>query len=115
MGGGMGGSFGNTKGTKASYRHIISSLPKNPNNLTKKGWTNTTPTGMSQNTSSQMFTNKNNGMRIRFDKGKKGATGYGAKDHYHILNPNSTGKHDYYLDKNGKPVPKNSKASHIIP
>ena len=41
--------------------------------------------------------------------------GYGGKDHYHVLNPNSTGKHDYYLDKDGNPVPKNSKASHIIP
>ena len=33
----------------------------------------------------------------------------------HILNPNSTGKHDYYLDKYGNPVAKNSKASHILP
>lgn len=115
MGAGSGGNFGGTKGAKAGYKRIISSLPKNPKTLTKKGWTNTTPSGMSKNTSSQMFTNKSNGMKIRFDKGKKGAGGYGSKDHYHILNPNSTGKHDYYLDKNGNPVPKNSKASHIIP
>ena len=54
-------------------------------------------------------------LSIRFDKGKKGAGGYGGKDHYHVLNPKSTGKHDYYLDKNGNPGPKNSKASHIIP
>lgn len=115
MGAGSGGGFGGTKGAKAGYKRIISSLPKNPNSLTKKGWTNTTPSGMLKNTSSLMFTNKSNGMKIRFDKGRKGVGGYGSKDHYHILNPNSTGKHDYYLDKNGNPVPKNSKASHIIP
>jgi len=43
------------------------------------------------------------------------AEGYRGKNHYHILNPNSTSKHDYYLDKYGNPVPKNSKQSHIIP
>ena len=30
-------------------------------------------------------------------------------------NPKATGKGDYYLDKYGNPVPKNSKNSHIIP
>jgi hypothetical protein len=58
---------------------------------------------------------KKNGLTVRFDKGKKGNPGFGGKDHYHILNPNSTGKHDYYLDKYGNPVAKNSKASHILP
>ena len=111
----MGGNFGNTNGKKHEYKNIISHLPKNPKNLLKNGWINTTPNEMSKKTSSQLFTNKNSGIKIRFDKGQRGLGGYGGKDHYHILNPNSTGKHDYYLDINGNPVPKNSKSSHIVP
>lgn len=87
---------------------------KNPNKLLEKGWKDTTPTSMSQNTSSKVYTNKD-GLKVRYDKGDPSQSGYGGKDHYHVLNPNSTGKHDYYLDKDGNPVPKNSKASHIIP
>lgn len=111
MGTGYSGGYSNTQG---AYGSIIRSLPKNPDKLLKSGWKETTPTGMSQNTSSRLFTNKD-GLRVRFDKGVSNAGGYGGKDHYHVFNPNSTGKSDYYLDKNGNPVPKNSKASHIIP
>lgn len=115
MGAGNSGLYNNTKGSKSTLSNRISSLPKKPNNLTKQGWKETTPPLMASKTSSRTFTDKNTGLNIRFDKGNKGAGGYGGKDHYHILNPNSTGKHDYYLDKNGNPVPKNSKKSHIIP
>ena len=115
MGGGRNGNFGNTRGNRIKYKSIISNLPKNPNSLIKKGWKNITPEAMSKNTSSKMYTDLNTGIKIRFDKGIRGTGGYGGKDHYHVLNPKSTGKHDYYLDKNGNPVPKNSKASHIIP
>ena len=115
MGAGNSGLYNNTKGSKSTLSNRISSLPKNPNNLTKQGWKETTPPSMASKTSSRTFTDKNTGLNIRFDKGNKGAGGYGGKDHYHIINPNSTGKHDYYLDKNGNPVPKNSKKSHIIP
>lgn len=91
----------------------IPKLSKTPSKLLKDGWKETTPASMKRNTSSRMFTK--DGYTIRFDKGRKGANGYGGKDHYHILNPNSTGKHDYYLDELGNPTPKNSKKSHIIP
>lgn len=91
----------------------IAKLPKSPAKLIKNGWKETTSAAMKRNTTSRTF--KKDGLTIRFDKGKKGVSGYGGKDHYHILNPNSTGKHDYYLDKHGNPVPKNSKASHILP
>lgn len=103
------------KEQKVTIRRLFLIYPKIQKKLTNKGWTNTTPSGMAKNTSSQMFNNNDNGIKIRFDKGKENVTGYGGKDHYHILNPDSTGKHDYYLDKNGNHVPKNSKASHIIP
>ena len=91
----------------------IPKLPKTPTKLKSSGWKETTSAAMKKNTTSRTF--KKDGLTIRFDKGKKGAGGYGGKDHYHILNPKSTGKHDYYLDKYGNPVPKNSKASHIVP
>lgn len=110
MGTGYSGNYANTKGV---YSSIINSLPKNPNKLLKMGWKDTTPTNMARNTTSKVYTN--NGLRVRFDKGNTGVGGYGGKDHYHVFNPNSTGKSDYYLDIKGNPVPKNSKASHIIP
>jgi len=115
MGAGNGGNFGNTKGNQINIKNKISSLPKNPNKLLNQGWEETTPTAMAKNTSSRTFKDKTTGLSIRFDKGNKDSNGYRGKDHYHIMNPNSTGKGDYYLDKLGNPVPKNSKASHIIP
>lgn len=115
MGTGFHGGFGNTRGTQDQVKNAIDALPKNPNLLIKKGWKNITPPSMSKNTTSKMYRDSKTGLTIRFDKGQKGASGYGSKDHYHVLNPNATGKQDYYLDKNGDPVPKNSKASHIIP
>lgn len=93
----------------------IPKLPKSPTELIDCGWKETTPSAMASKASSRTFTDKNTGLNIRFDKGTEGLGGYGGKDHYHILNPNSTGKHDYYLDINGNPIPKNSKKSHIIP
>lgn len=53
--------------------------------------------------------------KVRFDPAKEGANGFEGKDHYHIYNPNSTGKSDYYLDSNGRPVRKGSKPSHVLP
>lgn len=50
------------------------------------------------------------GMKVRFAPGKPGANGFEGKDYYHVHNPNSTGKKDYYLDINGNPVPKGSKS-----
>ena len=115
MGAGPGGDFGKTQGKRRLYKRKISNLPKDPQKLIKDGWKETTPKSMKDNSSSRQFTDKESDLKIRFDKGKEGADGYKGKDHYHIHNPKSTGKGDYYLDKEGNPVPKNSKASHIIP
>ncbi len=94
---------------------IVPRLPKNPQVLVKNGWEETTPPEMSNNTNSQTFHDPVTNLDIRFDKGEKGVPGFGGKDHYHIENPDSTGKHDKYLDKDGNPCAKNSKASHILP
>ena len=112
MGSGNHGGFGNTKGC---YKETVNNLPKNPDTLMQKGWKDITPPQMSKNTTSKMYKDGNTGLTVRFDKGQKGAGGYGSKDHYHVLNPKASGRDDYYLDKNCNPVPKNSKASHIIP
>lgn len=93
----------------------ISSLPANSHKLLEKGWMDVTPSKMTANTTSKMFRDGETGLTVRFDKGREGAFGFAGQDHYHILNPSSTGKHDYYLDANGNPVAKNARASHIIP
>ena len=64
---------------------------------------------------SDTYEDPSTGLRIRFDEAKPGEKGYARKNHYHILNPNATGSKDLYLDKDGNPVAKNSKASHILP
>ena len=88
-------------------------LPKDSSELAGLGWKEITPEGMRTHTTSKMY--EKDGMKIVFDEATPNAEGFGGKNHYHVLNPNSTSKHDYYLDRNGNPVPKNSKQSHIIP
>ncbi|WP_310552167.1 hypothetical protein [Paenibacillus glufosinatiresistens] len=90
-------------------------LPKDPQELINNGWKDVTPTGMAKNTTSREFIDPETGMKVRFDPGKPGANGFEGKDHYHVTNPNGTTKADYYLDANGNPVAKGSKASHIVP
>ncbi len=58
---------------------------------------------------------KETGEIVHHDKGKPGATGHEAHDHYHRPNPNATGNHDKYLDAKGNPVPKGSEPSHLYP
>ena len=94
---------------------VISNLPRNPSELLKKGWKDTTLVKMKENSSSQTFHDPKSGLDVRFDKGEAGENGFRGKDHYHVENPNSTGKLDKYLDKDGNPCAKGSKASHIIP
>jgi hypothetical protein len=106
------GTGGVAKGTS---KFTYNNLPKNPKELLEDGWKDVTPDGMRKNTNSREYEDPRTGIRVRFDPGKPGAPGFEGKDHYHIYNPNRTGKGDYYLDKNGNPVPKGSKASHILP
>ena len=68
-----------------------------------------------KNTSSREYYDPATGLKVRFDPGKPGANGFEGIDHYHVYNPKGTGKADYYLDKNGNPVSKGSKPSHIVP
>lgn len=96
-------------------KDLAGTLPDNPSELISDGWKDITQPEQAANSNSRTFENPKTGIQVRFDKGIPGQHGFGGKDHYHILNPNSTGKGDYYLDANGNPVPKNSSKSHIIP
>ena len=90
------------------------SLPADPNDLLARGWKEISHDRAAA-AGRRTFVDPKTGQVVEFDKGKPGATGFRAQDHYHMPNPNSTGKDDYYLDKDGLPVPDNSKPSHILP
>ena len=103
-------------GTKGHIAAVANGLPKNPDSLLENGWKEVTDPRAKASSNSRIFKEISTGLRIRFDKGIPGENGFGGKDHYHIDNPNATDKKiDRYLDKNGNPVNKNSKASHILP
>lgn len=101
--------------TKGYVSYVAAALPENPNDLLNDGWEETTHPAQALHTNSREFTDCESGLVIRFDKKQDGSPGFKGISHYHILNPNSTGKKDYYLDIEGNPVPKNSPASHIVP
>ncbi len=87
--------------------------PENHEDLLDEGWEDVThPNNDSGN---RDYYNPETGQKVRFDKGKEGASGHQGQDHYHVHNPNSTGNHDLYLDKSGNPVPKGCNPSHVYP
>ena len=98
-----------TAGAKA-----MPSLPSNPDDLLAQGWNETTDPRMAA-AGRRTFINPTTGEQVEFDLAQPAGTGFKADDHYHVLNPDTTSKLDYYLDQNGNPVPKGSTASHIPP
>jgi hypothetical protein len=91
----------------------INNLPGNADDLAKNGFKEVTHPNAAK-VGIRKFEDAH-GNQIEFHKGTPGAKGFKGKDHYHVKNPNATGKHDAYLDKDGNPVADNSKASHIMP
>lgn len=87
-------------------------LPKNPNDLTKQGYTETSHPGAKK---AGHRTFEKPGDKVRFDEGKPGSPGHEGTDHYHRYNPSSTGKRDQYLDKEGNPCCRGSDESHLSP
>ena len=84
-------------------------------NIVEKGEWNEISHPQQAANGSHTYEDSNTGLRIRYDEPVTGASGFVGKDHYHILNPNAQSNKDRYLDKDGNPVPKGSKASHILP
>lgn len=103
---------GHFNGTIGDIVATISALPPRPNNTFCEKWENVTDP---RNKNRENYRNKENGLLISFDPGQKGKPGFRGKDHYHIHNPDNSDKKKPYLDKDGNPVPRGSKASHIIP
>lgn len=101
-------------GTKGHIVDTSSSLPSRGSDLLAMGWEEISHSKQAE-AGSHTYREISTGLRIRFDEKTPGAQGYAGKDHYHILNPNATGPRNMYLDKDGNPVGKNSKASHIVP
>lgn len=83
--------------------------PCSPNSL-NKNWKETTHPLKMENTKDKEFTNIITNEVIEYhpynSQGK-------YQPHWHRKNPLSINRHDYYLDKDGNPVRKNSKESHI--
>jgi hypothetical protein len=83
--------------------------------LIDAGWQDVTHPLARANSNSIELLNPITGFKVRFDKGIPGEYGFSGVDHYHVYNPKPTGKGDLYLDIDGNPVPRNSRASHICP
>ncbi len=101
-------------GTKGHIVAIASNLPQTGQGLIDMGWEEISHPAQAAS-GHHTYKEPSTGLRIRYDEPTPGAEGFAGKDHFHILNPNATGSRDMYLDKNGTPVKKNSKASHILP
>lgn len=100
------------KATKAAKG--AKGLPDKADDLVKQGYKDTSHPDAAK-AGHRTFENPQTGDKVRFDKGKSGKPGYEGKDHYHRYNPNSSGKHDQYLDKNGNPCARGCDESHLFP
>ena len=89
-------------------------LPKNPDDLLKDGWIETTHPNAAVS-GRRTFEDPRTGEKLSFDKGRAGEPGFRGSDHYHRANPDGTSKRDEYLDVHGNPTPDGSKRSHILP
>ena len=89
-------------------------LPENPDDLLKRGYEETTHSKAAR-AGHRTFVNPDTGDEVRFDKGKSNEPGHRGEDHYHRTNPHTRGKADRYLDAQGRPCPKNSPQSHLLP
>lgn len=102
-------------GTKGGIVHLIQNLPPRPNKKFLEDWDDVTNPKAREHSESTQYKHKETGLKVRFDPAKEGAPGFNGKDHWHVNNPNKTGKKDEYLDENGNPTPRGSNASHILP
>ncbi len=101
---------------KAAFKMLnkseVKNLPKNPNDLLRKGYREITHP-MAREGGHRTFENPVTGQRIRFDPAKPEKSGHGGRDHYHYYNSNQTDRMTEYLDINGDPCPRHSHESHI--
>ena len=101
-------------GTKGHIVDVAQNLPGNPSSLTSSGWTEVSHPGAAAS-GTHTYKENDTGLKVTFDQKTPGAPGFKGRDHYHIHNPNANDNSDRYLDKEGNPVAKGSKKSHILP
>lgn len=101
-------------GTKGHILGVAGSLPKDPNKLLSSDWEDISHPEQRKHGHWELR-EKKTGLKIRFDKGIPGKPGFVGEDHYHIYNPNADSSANLYLDKNGNPVSRSSRDSHILP
>lgn len=101
--------------TKGDIIDLILNLPFFPDEDFLKNWDDITHPEAKKNTQSRQYRHQKTGLEVRFDPAQEGKPGFAGKNHYHVLNPDRTGKKDAYLDTGANPVPKGSDPSHIIP
>ena len=99
------------RGTSSSLNSFY--LPKNP--ARSKYLKDITNDKMRQFSKYRVYKDSKNNNEYEFHPGKTGENGWKGRDHYHWKNPQSKNDKDKYLDKNGIPVGKNSKESHLAP
>lgn len=102
--------FGGRGAGSGRYRYY---LPKNPKNSRK--FRDITDPRKKERTRYRNYKDDETGLEVEFHPGKTGEKGWQGKDHYHVKNPNSNNKNNYYLDKNGNPCPRGSDRSHLSP
>ncbi|MFM7903996.1 MAG: hypothetical protein ACKPA9_02125 [Microcystis sp.] len=89
-------------------------LPKDPQELVQQGWKDVTHPKQAQ-LGQRELEHPDGNLKVSFHPAREGQPGWKGKDHYHIHNPNATGKQNYYLDAQGNPVARGADASHISP
>ncbi len=99
---------------KSSESEPPPGLPANPDDLLQQGWEEISHPDAAA-AGHRTFRNKETGLVIRADKGEPSQSGFRGQDHYPVENPDMTSDRDKYLDRNGRPVSRNSNASHILP
>ncbi len=87
--------------TKGYIVDIAHSLPPNGQGLVNRGWKDISHPKQAA-TGSYTYKDPSSGLKIRYDEPEEGAHGFAGRDHFHILNPNATGKKDLYLEGTSK-------------
>lgn len=100
-------------GTKGHIIAVAATLPKNGKGLVDKGWKDISHPKQAQH-GSYTYEDPATKLKVRYDAPNEGDKGLSGKGHFHILNPDAHDSSDMYLDKNGNPCSRGSKASHIF-
>ncbi|MES2345443.1 MAG: RHS repeat-associated core domain-containing protein, partial [Chlamydiota bacterium] len=111
----MWGSIENLEVPSKVYRkqQIDERLPKQPDDLLENPEWEEISHEDAKEKGHRTFQNAQTGEKLRYDEGKSGEFGNRGESHWHRYNPNSTSRHDEYLDVNNMPAPRNSPESHL--